>query len=149
MTENQIKSARRLMKKMHADPVMEARRISAVRLARTGVPRPTDVRKKISESNLGKPKSDITRKKMSEAKKGLSTWNKGIKTGPLSFETRAKMKGRKVWNTGIKTGKPGPWAGKKRGPHSQEWNAKISAAHLANPKAKNMLEISLQIVGTA
>jgi len=37
------------------------------------------VRKKISESNKGKPKSEKARKNMSIAKKGKPSWNKGMK----------------------------------------------------------------------
>ncbi len=38
---------------------------------------PEEIKRKISESNKGKKRSDITRKKISDSKKGLLTWSKG------------------------------------------------------------------------
>jgi hypothetical protein len=39
-----------------------------------------------------KPMTDETRKKMSEARMGKKPWNAGLKTGPMSEETKEKMR---------------------------------------------------------
>jgi len=72
---------------------------------------------------------------MSQSKRGKPAWNKGIKQGPMSDETRAKMIGRPSWNKGKKGWTLGYWLGKKRGPHSAETKAKMSAAKLGKPKS--------------
>jgi len=48
-------------------------------------------RRKISIANSGKKRSDAIRSKMSKDRKGRKVWNKGLKTGKLSVETRIKM----------------------------------------------------------
>ena len=66
-----------------------------------GCHRSEEIRKKISESHKGnqyhkgKHHSAETKHKMSEIKKG-------VKRGPHSEETKAKMKGRIPWNKGLK-----------------------------------------------
>ena len=57
---------------------------------------------------------------------GKHSWNSGIKTGPLSEETKLKLKGRIPWNKG-----------KKRGPLSEEQKRKISVAN-RKPKSEHM-----------
>jgi hypothetical protein len=57
---------------------------------------------------------------------GKHSWNSGIKTGPLSEETKLKLKGRTPWNKG-----------KKCGPLSEEHKKKIREGN-RKPKSEHM-----------
>ena len=74
-------------------------------LHRTGWHHTEETKKRLSSTHFGIIRSPESRQKMSTAKKGLPSWNKGIKTGPLPESTRAKMRGRRAWNFGL----PSPW----------------------------------------
>jgi group I intron endonuclease len=82
-----------------------------------------ETRKLLSQKCKGRKHTPEERAKQSLAqigkprKKSKPPWNKGIKTGPISDEHRAKLKGRIVWNKGIKTGML----------HSEEWKQYMSA----------------------
>lgn len=73
-------------------------------------------KKKISEANKGKVRSDDARIKYSNAKKGKPAWNKGNK---MSDEAKRKNseahKGKDPWNKGLKGYKIGSY--KKKGLH--------------------------------
>lgn len=57
---------------------------------------------------------------------GKHSWNSGVKTGPLSEETKLKLKGRTPWNKG-----------KKCGPLSEEHKQKIREGN-RKPKSEHM-----------
>lgn len=63
------------------------------------------------------PFSEEWRAKLSDALKGRTVWNAGIKTGP-NPELSAQLKGRTPWNKG-----------KQLPPHTDEWKQKVSLAH--------------------
>ena len=59
---------------------------------------------------------------------GKHSWNSGLNTGPLSKETKLKLKGRIPWNKG-----------KKCGPLSEDHKQKLSEAN-RKPKSEHMRE---------
>jgi hypothetical protein len=60
---------------------------------------------------------------------------------PLSEEHRQKLRAAKL-------GKPGPWAGKRRGPHTPEWREKISAGGKGRVQsAESRAKISSALMG--
>jgi len=100
----------------------------------------TEERKaKIGLSHIGQKHSEETKTRISVAKKGSSSPFKGRhhteatklkmhkKHKPMSEEQKAKYMGHVAWNKGIKTGS----SVTKGRPHSEEWNAKVSAARRA------------------
>jgi hypothetical protein len=107
----------------------------------------------MSAARIGTHPSPETRERMSAAKRGKP----GRKLSPeeiealrqrnrdrvISPETREKMRLAKL-------GKPGPWRGKKRGPHTEEWNSKIGARHRGIPKSLETREkIRVTLTGQA
>jgi len=89
-----------------------------------------ETRKRMSESHTGMKLSEETRKRISEshtgmkrseeARKNMSLWQKGVPKGPMSEETKLKMKGKKhSEETKLKM---------KGGKNSEETKKKISEA---------------------
>ena len=92
------------------------------------------------EGALGRVISPQTRKKMSDARKGVSPWNKG-KTGVYTDETKERMKiswfghnGKKPWNVGVS--------------HTEETKHKISATRKGtSPTEEARRRMSLSKMG--
>jgi hypothetical protein len=114
-------------------------------------------KEKIRQKNLGKKQSQETIAKKVRAIKGKPTWNRGIKSGPMSEENKQKislankgkpksqehkdkqsavMKGREPWNKGVtgsqtawNKGIPNPnYAGENNPAKREDVRAKISSA---------------------
>lgn len=110
----------------------KARMRAAQQLRRATTVVSAETRAKQSAALKGKPKSDAARAAMSAAKKGkpgrkqteaeIATFVARTKARVVLAESREKMRQAKL-------GKPGPWTGKKRGPHSPEWRAAIGAGN--------------------
>jgi group I intron endonuclease len=74
----------------------------AIRQARLGKRLSKASRKKVTDFLTGHEVSQETRDKISEANKGKTAWNKGLKTGPLpESQKKAIGKGNKGKRTGI------------------------------------------------
>lgn len=98
-----------------------------------------ETREKIRNSQLGKYVPQEVGKKISEAKKGKHPWNYGIKCGPRSEETKAKIS---AYNKGkVISEKHKQQISKKlKGREiTPEWRAKISATLKERNKERRLL----------
>ena len=124
-----------------------------------------EVRDRISQGNIGKPKSEIARKRMSVARMGKSPWNKGI---PMSEETKKKLsiaiknkgtsqesidalkryyESHSVWNKGktlpdeLKQRISAKLKGQKL---SEETKRKMSESRMGKPRSKECISKGIQ-----
>ena len=58
---------------------------------KTGLIKISDKWIEAMKANIGRKHSDESKLKISNANKGKSAWNKGLKTGPLSNEHKEKL----------------------------------------------------------